>query len=566
MKPWTTACPDWEERIVKGQSLTPLAPLYPDQVRLAMKVFDSLIMVDVAGSPTMDKISKQWLYDFVSHIFGSYDPDTGVRHITEFFLLISKKNGKSSVAAAIMVMALILNWRMSGEFLILAPTLEIANNAFAPARDMIKADPELAEVLHVQDHTRTITHLVTNATLKVVAADNETVGGKKAIGILVDELWIFGKRHNAENMLREATGGLASRPEGFVIYLSTQSDDPPAGVFKSKLEYARAVRDGTVNDPQFLPVLYEFPKAMLDEGQHLLPENFYVTNPNIIDPEKPELGGSVSPSFLKRELIKAQEAGEDSLRGFLAKHLNVQIGLNLRADRWPGAEFWEGAAKRPEIDLDYILDHSEVVTIGIDGGGLDDLLGLCVLGRERGTRKWLAWFQAWAHPSVLTRRKDIITKLKDFEASGDVQLVDRVGDDTAAVADIVWRVWDAGLLERVGLDPNMIDGILDAIIEREVPEEKLIGVSQGWKLGAAIKTSERKLAEGVIIHAGQPMMNWCVANAKVKLVGNSLVITKQLSGSAKIDPLMALFNASSLMALNPESHDNEYDFSQVVLA
>jgi phage terminase large subunit-like protein len=82
--------------------------------------------------------------------------------------------------------------------IILAPTVEIANNAYAPARDMIKVDEELTELFHVQDHVRTITHRTMGATLKVVAADSDTVGGKKASWILIDEEWLFGKKPNAE--------------------------------------------------------------------------------------------------------------------------------------------------------------------------------------------------------------------------------------------------------------------------------------------------------------------------------------------------------------------------------
>ena len=42
-------------------------------------------------------------------------------------------------------------------------------------------------------------------------------------------------------------------------------------------------------------------------------------------------------------------------------------------------------------------------------------------------------------------------------------------------------------------------------------------------------------------------------NARVDPKGNAIVITKQASGTAKIDPLMAAFNAIALVATNPWS-------------
>lgn len=53
-------------------------------------------------------------------------------------------------------------------------------------------------------------------------------------------------------------------------------------------------------------------------------------------------------------------------------------------------------------------------------------------------------------------------------------------------------------------------------------------------------------------HTGQRLMAWAVGNARVEPRGNAIVITKQASGTARIDPLMAAFNATALMVMNPE--------------
>ncbi|HEV7345482.1 MAG TPA: terminase large subunit [Devosia sp.] len=549
MKEWTTACLDWERRIVTGRSMVPFKPLFPDEAEEAVRIFKELRIVDAAGSPTFGEACEQWVFDFVAAIFGAYDADTGRQMIREFFLLISKKNSKSTIAAGIMLTALLLNWRNSEELLILAPTIEVAQNSFKPAAAMVRADPDLEALLHVQDHLRTITHRINKAQLKVVAADTDTVSGKKAGRVLVDELWVFGKRPHADAMLREATGGLVSRPEGFVIYLSTQSDEPPAGVFKAKLDYYRDIRDGKIEDRKSFGLLYEFPPKMLAAESYLEPENFYVTNPN--------MGRSVDQEWLEDELKKASDP--DARRTFLAKHLNVEIGMNLRANRWPGADYWK-KGDTPEIGctlegLGAFLDMCEVVVPGLDGGGLDDLYGMTLVGRHKVTKEWISWAHAWAHEGVLERRKSIAARLQDFKKAGELTIVTDELEDISAIVEIIRDVKERGLLACVSADAAGLGEMVEALAEIDVTQEDglLVGAPQGIMMMNAIKTTERRLANGTFKHAVSPMMAWCVGNLKIEATATAIRATKQNAGDAKIDPMMALFNAVTVMVRNPEA-------------
>lgn len=544
---WTTALPNWEECIIKGKSLIPCPPLFKAPSEIALRVFKELALVDVLGCPKIGEVTKQWVFDFVAVIFGAYDQNTKKRLIKEFFLLISKKNSKSTLAAGIMLTALILNERHSCELVIVAPTKEVANNSFDPMRDMIRVDSELSAIFNISTHTKTITHRSTQATLKVIAAESDSMAGVKGAYVLIDELWVFGKRAGASSMLQEATGGLLSRPEGFVIWLTTMSDEPPAGVFKEKLDYARGVRDGEIDDPRFLPVLYEFPQSYIESGDYIKPENWYVTNPN--------LGASVGVDELGDILRKAKESHDkNTLQTALAKHLNIPIGISLRANRWAGAEFWEQAGRT--FTLDELIEKSEVITIGGDGGGLDDLLGMAVIGRlpshdDTELKEWWVWCHAWCHPIALERRKQDEPKYLDFQAAGDLTIAERVGDDTAEFAEIASRIFVSGKLDRIGLDPLGVGGIVDDLLSVGIPEDKIIGISQGFKISGYQKTCERKIASGDMYHANQPIMAWCVGNARVLVKGSGTMLSKAESGTGKIDPVIAMLNAVALMSQNP---------------
>lgn len=551
MPEWSTACPDWADRLRSGRSIIP-PPIFPEEAEAGLAVMRELRIVDAPGSPRIGEASGQWVFDLAASIFGAYDAESGRRLIKEWFVMLPKKNFKSGLAASIMLTMLIRNWRKSAEFTILAPTLEVANNSFGPAKDMVQfeeededgeTNSELADLIHVQTHIKTLTHRNMNATLKVIAADANTAAGKKSVGVLVEEIWLFGKQAGAKDMLREATGGLASRPEGFVVYITTQSDEPPQGVFKEKLEYARKVRDGEIHDPQFLPILFEHPPEMVKSGDARKLENLPMVNPN--------LGYSVDREFLERSYRVAEAEGEDSLKGFLAKYGNVEVGLNLRSDRWTGADFWEKRGDRA-VTLERILEECEVVTIGVDGGGLDDLLGFSVTGRVKGSKHWLQWNKAWLHPIGLERRKSLESTYRDFEKQGDLVIINDLPEDVEQLAEVAMQIHSAGLLSGIGMDPERTHKVvLEALLAAGIPEDLISGISQGWKLTGAIGVAERRLASGEITHADQPLMAWAVSNCKVVPVGNAVNITKQASGTGKIDPVMAMFNSITLMSLNP---------------
>ena len=550
------ACPDWEQSLLARQSLIPPdLPIDMTRGGRAVGIFDKLRLADVPGTPTMREAAGDWFREIVRHLFGAMDPVTHARWIRELFLLVPKKNSKTTNGALLMLTALLMNTRPRAPLIMTGPTHDITELAYNAAAGAIDLDPVLRKLLHPRDHLKTITHRQTGAELSLMTFDPAVLTGQKAVAVLIDELHVLGRMKKAASAIRQLRGGMVPYPEAFLAFITTQSEEAPAGVFATELQRARGIRDGRI-EGEMLPVLYELPQAIQQD-----PEAWRDTT--IWPAVTPNLGRSVAIEALERGYRDSVQAGEAELRGWASQHLNVEIGVALLANAWPGAPFWETCGVAA-LSLEDLLARSEVVTIGIDGGGLDDLLGFGVIGRCATTRRWLHWAHAWAHPSVLERRKDEAARFRDFEADGDLTIVDQVGDDVDEVAELAAIVWNSGLMDHIGVDPAGLGGILDALVDPDagagIPEDRVVGISQGWRLMGAIKTVERKLAAGDFEHGGTRLMAWCVGNAKVVPVGNAINITKQASGSAKIDPLMATFNAADLMGRNPQALGNVGDF------
>jgi phage terminase large subunit-like protein len=249
--------------------------------------------------------------------------------------------------------------------------------------------------------------------------DPTVLTGQKPVAALIDELHVVAKMARAASAIRQLRGGMLPYPEAFMAFITTQSEEAPAGVFRAELMKARAIRDGK-QEGTMLPVLYEFPQATQQTDAWRDPINWPMVTPN--------RGRSVMVERLVEDFRTAEATSEEELRAWASQHLNVEIGLALHSDNWAGAEYWEAQGVEG-LSLDELIRRSEVLTVGIDGGGLDDLLGLCVTGREKVTGNWLHWAKAWAHPIVLKRHKQNAQRLQDFSNAGELVIVDKIGDD-----------------------------------------------------------------------------------------------------------------------------------------
>ncbi len=495
--------------------------------------------------------------DIVRVAFGSVDPKTEKRFVGEIFNLVPKKNGKTTNAAALGLIALMMNTRPNIDGMIVGPTQEVAEKCFEQAVAMIKADEYLDRRFKVVDHKKTIidqhvdpdTGVRMNAKLKIKSFDPKVVTGSIPAFAILDELHVMAHASFASRVIGQIRGGMITNEESLLIIITTQSEVPPFGVFKDELQYARGVRDGRITEGvRMLPILYEFPESMqiAPDKPWRDPANWPLVLPN--------LGRSITVDRLISEWRTAQDKGESSAREWASQHLNVQIGLAMHSDRWIGSDYWE-AASDPQITLDYIKEHSDVVVAGGDVGGLDDLWGLAVMGRHKVTRHWMLWVKAWAQPILLERHKEVSEALRGFEKDGDLVICERVTQDAEEAASIIVDLRDSGLLPEsggIGLDPAGVPALLEELAFHNIGAPCTKAVSQGYKLSASIFGVERKLADGTLKHCGSALLNHCVGNVVAEARGSNIYLHKR-SNSAKIDPLMAAFNAAEMMSHNPEA-------------
>ena len=489
-----------------------------------------------------------WQQDFIAKIFESVkeieiSENTKIiqRHIREFFLLIPKKNGKSTLAAGLAIACMLLNRRHNDESYIISPTKAISKNSFLPMCAMIRADPYLRARFKIVATTKTITDLKNGNRLEVIAADTRTAAGIKGGFVIFDELWKLCENSDIENILIESKGGFASKPESFCIYLTTQSDKPPPPSFRRFLELARRPKDEQA-------ALGFFSLVFEPKNQEQL--KIDTITPALIDETNPNLGLTVDKNYLITEFNKYKQIGGDAFLSFCAKHLNLQIKEEFTENGWAGAEFWQ----QNEIaeSLDDILKKSECTVITIDGGGLDDLIGICVAVREKETNNWFLWHSATCTQAALTKNNtDEI--YSDFIKKEEMHAFNSIALCFEFIALLVKKIDDTGTLYAVGFDPNGAMPIVQHIQEKtNIPNSQLVGIWQGQRLASGIRTLEQLLALGSVKICRTSLMRWQISNIKM----TSRYFFEKKSHAQKIDSAVATAMAAVFITTNPPPVNN----------
>src|SRR3546814_14640796 len=114
-----------------------------------------------------------------------------------------------------------------------------------------------------------------------------------------------------------------------MMMITTQSDEPPAGVFKAELQLARAIRDGRVKGTAatMLPVLYEFPESMQADREKPWEnvKTWHMVMPN--------LGRSCPLRLLEADYAQAKEKGNEEILRRASQHHTGQGSVRARGGR-----------------------------------------------------------------------------------------------------------------------------------------------------------------------------------------------------------------------------------------
>lgn len=220
-----------------------------DRVRQFMHTFLTNTEAPFAGQP-FRLLPWQW-NQVIAPGFGWKMPD-GTRRFKEIQTWIPKKNGKSTIAAAIALYLLIADGEYGASIYSAAGDRKQAALIYNVAAAMVKENPALRNVLKVRKHAKTIAFREMNSVYEVISAEGHRNEGYNIHGLLFDEL------HTQRNRKLWAAllyGG-AARKQSLRFIISTAGELDEALLWHEQFTLALSIQNSETIDIHILPCVY----------------------------------------------------------------------------------------------------------------------------------------------------------------------------------------------------------------------------------------------------------------------------------------------------------------------
>ncbi|WP_127111723.1 terminase large subunit [Shimia sediminis] len=198
-----------------------------------------------------------WQERIVRRIYGPVDAD-GERMVREVFLMIPRGNRKTSLAAALSILHLLGPQRVpGGQIIFAAADRKQSSIGFAEAAKIVREDRHLVQATKIYDPTnapKTIKSMIDGSTLEAASSDGKAMHGTTPTFTLIDEIHAW--RSSGRDLWEALQSGMAKRPGGLTV-IATTAGRGREGLAAERYAYARKVALGEIDNPSFLPVIFE---------------------------------------------------------------------------------------------------------------------------------------------------------------------------------------------------------------------------------------------------------------------------------------------------------------------
>ncbi len=440
---------------------------------------------DLAGTALL---LEPWQKAVFANLFGWKRPD-GTRRYREALIFIPRKNSKTTMAAAIVLLMLYTDGEKGAELYSAAAESDQARLCFEVVQGMIRNEPELTRRAALLKYST----VVGGSSYKAISAEAGTKHGFNIHCVVNDEL----HAHKTPELTEVLMTGTGSRSQPMVVHLSTSDYEREGSICNDKNDYATKVRDGLIEDPSFLPVIYEASK----DDDWTDPKTWAKANPN--------LGISISEDYIARECKRAQDdPGYENT--FKRLHLNIRTEA---ACRWITTQAWDNC-KTEGLRIEDFAGHQ--CWCGLDLASTDDFTAFVVAFYDGDEVIVFPYF--WV-PEETARKREIERRIpySVWARQGHLTLT---SGRTTAYRDIRYDINNIISENRLAVEEIAADVLFQGLaIAQDLTEEDGLPViehRQGFlSMATPTKVTKEAILSGTLRHAGHPVLRWMLSNTVV---------------------------------------------------